>query len=140
MHIRIGWLVAGVLGAGIVIALLAGSDPAGEPGAQGSSDRGPEPGEGAITQSAGPGLSTAEGITDVAAPDGRAANAGPPPVIARTAPSEEAAAGISGSNAVGSHTVEVGEYIDPEAFPSEQDTTPMQVGDYLDPDSDFTGD
>ena len=41
---------------------------------------------------------------------------------------------------VGAYGHEVGEYIDPEAFPSEQDTTPMQVGDYLDPDSDFTGD
>ena len=140
MHIRITWLVAGLLGAGAAVALLAGSDPPGESGAPGSPEHGPELEDTAITTGAGPVLSTMEGATDDTAPDKRAPDTGPPPVTARATPSGEVAAEIVGGTATGSQTVEVGEYIDPEGFPVEQDTTVIQIGGYLDPDSDFSGD
>ena len=140
MQIRITWLVAGLLGAAAVVALLVGSDPAGESGARGSPERGSELEEAAITTGAGPVLSTVEGATDDTAPDERAPNTGPPPVTARATPSGEVAAEIGGGTATDSQPVEVGEYIDPEGFPVEQDTPVIRIGDYLDPDSDFSGD
>lgn len=140
MQIRITWLVAGLLAAGAVVALLAGSDPPGESGARGSPEHRPGPEEAEITTGAGPVLSTVERTTDDTAADERAADAGPPTVTARVTPSGKVAAEVSGGTATGSQTVEVGEYIDPEGFPVEEDNTVIRVGDYLDPDSDFSGD
>ena len=140
MQIRMAWLVAGLLGAGALVALLAGSDPGEESGPQGSPAFGPGLEEAAITTGEGPVLSLMEETTGGTAPDEPAADAGPPPVTARAAPSGEEAAETGDGTARGGQTLEVGDYVDPEGIPIEQDTTVIRVGDYLDPESDFIGD
>ncbi len=140
MQRRVGWLVAGLCGTGLVVALLAGRDPTGDSGERGSPDRGPEHGEASIKTAAAPVAPAIEEMIGTTAHDEGTVDAGMPPVAARTGSTGAVAVGISGGTARGSQTVEVGEYIDPEDYRVEEDRTVIRVGDYLDPDSDFTGD